>query len=98
LSLIDQRLTRTCAHGDRPNTEHAPGHRHPVLFTDDVAPSPERVGGQGLIKRARHGFDGRSPKEVEKVDSAEIRARKGVPGEQLKAVAKMFATEKAVKR
>ena len=77
---------RICAHAAR--------HRHPGAVRDDVAHPQERLGGQGVHQAARLRLRGSCRKEIEKWNPEEVERVTGVPGEQLKRVAKMFATEK----
>ena len=91
--VIDPRLTRTAAHA----TEYVrmrPGTDIPVLYGMMWHILPERLGGQGVHQTARLRFR-RSPQGSREVESGRSRTRHAAsPAEQLKRVAKMFATEK----
>ena len=90
--VIDPRLTRTAAHA----TEYVrmrPGTDIPVLYGMMWHILQNGWEDKEFIKQRVYGFDDLR-KEVEKWNPEEVERVSGVPGEQLKRVAKMFATEK----
>jgi formate dehydrogenase major subunit len=92
LIVIDPRLTRTAAHA----TEYVrmrPGTDIPVLYGMMWHILQNGWEDKEFIRQRVYGFDDLR-KEVEKWTPEEVERVSGVPGEQLKRVAKMFATEK----
>jgi formate dehydrogenase major subunit len=90
--VIDPRLTRTAAHA----TEYVrlrPGTDIPVLYGMMWHILKNGWEDKEFIKQRVYGFDD-ARKEIEKWDPAEVERVSGVPGEQLKRVAEMFATQK----
>lgn len=90
--VIDPRLTRTAAHA----TEYVrirPGTDIPVLYGMMWHILQNGWEDKEFIKQRVYGFDD-VRKEIEKWNPQEVENVTGVPGEQLKRVAKMFATEK----
>ena len=90
--VIDPRLTRTAAHA----TEYVrlrPGTDIPVLYGMMWHILKNGWEDKEYIKQRVYGFDD-ARKEIEKWDPAEVERVSGVPGEQLKRVAEMFATQK----
>src|ERR1700724_915099 len=90
--VIDPRLTRTAAHA----TEYVrmrPGTDIPVLYGMMWHILQNGWEDKEFIKQRVYGFDDLR-KEVEKWNPEEVERVSGVPGEQLKRVAKIFATEK----
>ncbi|MET4843317.1 formate dehydrogenase major subunit [Bradyrhizobium japonicum] len=90
--VIDPRLTRTAAHA----TEYVrmrPGTDIPVLYGMMWHILQNGWEDKEFIRQRVYGFDDLR-KEVEKWNPEEVERVTGVPGEQLKRVAKMFATEK----
>ena len=90
-----RRRSATDAHGRARDRicAAAAGHRHSGALRHDVAHPAKRLGGQGVHRAARLRFRGR-PQEIEKWTPEEVERVSGVPAEQLKRVARMFATEK----
>ena len=76
---------RICAHPVR--------HRHRGALGHALAHLRERLGGQGIHRPARLR-DGRGPQGGGEVPPDEVERITGVPGDQLKRVAEMFATQK----
>jgi formate dehydrogenase major subunit len=90
--VIDPRLTRTAAHA----TEYVrlrPGTDIPVLYGMMWHILKNGWEDKEFIKQRVYGFDDLK-KEVEKWNPEEVERVSGVPGEQLKRVAQMFATQK----
>ena len=90
--VIDPRLTRTAAHA----TEYVrlrPGTDIPVLYGMMWHILQNGWEDKEFIAQRVYGFD-QVRKEIEKWTPDEVERVSGVPGEQLKRVAKMFATEK----
>ena len=90
--VIDPRLTRTAAHA----TEYVrmrPGTDIPVLYGMMWHILQNGWEDKEFIRQRVYGFDDLR-KEVEKWDPEEVERVSGIPGEQLKRVAKLFATEK----
>jgi formate dehydrogenase major subunit len=90
--VIDPRLTRTAAHA----TEYVrlrPGTDIPVLYGLMWHIVQNGWEDKEFIAQRVYGFDD-VRKEIEKWTPDEVERVSGVPGEQLKRVAKMFATEK----
>ena len=90
--VIDPRLTRTAAHA----TDYVrmrPGTDIPVLYGMMWHILQNGWEDKEFIKQRVYGFDDLR-KEVEKWNPEEVERVSGIPGEQLKRVAKMFATEK----
>lgn len=90
--VIDPRLTRTAAHA----TEYVrirPGTDIPVLHGMMWHILKNGWEDKEFIKQRVYGFDDLR-KEVEKWNPEEVERVSGVPGEQLKRVAEMFATQK----
>ncbi len=89
---IDPRLTRTAAHA----TEYVrirPGTDIPVIYGILWHIFQNGWEDKEFIRQRVYGMDD-VRKEVEKWTPEEVERVAGVPGEQLKRVAKMFATEK----
>jgi len=92
LIVIDPRMTRTAAHA----TEYVrlrPGTDIPVLYGMMWHIIKNGWEDKEFIKQRVYGFDDLK-KEVEKWTPDEVERVSGVPGEQLKRVAQMFATQK----
>ena len=90
--VIDPRLTRTAAHA----TEYVrlrPGTDIPVLYGMMWHIIQNGWEDKDFIKQRVYGFDD-VKKEIEKWTPDEVERVSGVPGEQLKRVAQMFATHK----
>ena len=90
--VIDPRLTRTAAHA----TEYVrlrPGTDIPVLYGMMWHILKNGWEDKEFIKQRVYGFDD-VRKEIEKWTPEEVERVSGVPGEQLKRVAEMFATQK----
>jgi formate dehydrogenase major subunit len=90
--VIDPRLTRTAAHA----TEYVrlrPGTDIPVLYGMMWHILQNGWEDKEFIAQRVYGFD-QVRKEIEKWTPEEVERVSGVPGEQLRRVAKMFATEK----
>ena len=90
--VIDPRLTRTAAHA----TEYVrmrPGTDIPVLYGMMWHILKNGWEDKEFIKQRVYGFDD-VKKEVEKWNPEEVERVSDVPGEQLKRVAQMFATQK----
>jgi formate dehydrogenase major subunit len=90
--VVDPRLTRTAAHA----TEYVrlrPGTDIPVLYGIMWHILQNGWEDKEFIAQRVYGFD-QVRKEIEKWTPDEVERVSGVPGEQLKRVAKMFATEK----
>src|SRR5690349_17782483 len=90
--VVDPRLTRTAAHA----TEYVrlrPGTDIPVLYGMMWHILQNGWEDKEFIAQRVYGFDD-VRKEIEKWTPDEVERVSGVPGEQLKRVAKMFATEK----
>jgi formate dehydrogenase major subunit len=90
--VVDPRLTRTAAHA----TEYVrlrPGTDIPVLYGMMWHILKNGWEDKEFIKQRVYGFED-AKKEIEKWDPAEVERVSGVPGEQLKRVAEMFATQK----
>jgi formate dehydrogenase major subunit len=92
LVVIDPRLTRTAAHA----TEYVrlrPGTDIPVLYGMMWHILQNGWEDKQFIQQRVYGFDD-AKKEIEKWTPEEVERVSGVPGEQLKHVAQMFATQK----
>jgi formate dehydrogenase major subunit len=92
LVVIDPRLTRTAAHA----TEYVrlrPGTDIPVLYGMMWHIIHNGWEDKEFIKQRVYGFDD-AKKEIEKWTPDEVERVSGVPGEQLKRVAQIFATQK----
>ena len=90
--VIDPRLTRTAAHA----TEYVrlrPGTDIPVLYGMMWHIVQNGWEDKEFIKQRVYGFDD-VKKEIDKWTPDEVERVSGVPGEQLKRVAQMFATQK----
>src|SRR5665647_246512 len=90
--VIDPRLTRTAAHA----TEYVrirPGTDIPVLMGMMWHVFKNGWEDKEFIKQRVHGFE-EARKEIDKWNPEEVERVSGVPGEQLKRVAQMFATQK----
>jgi formate dehydrogenase major subunit len=90
--VVDPRLTRTAAHA----TEYVrlrPGTDIPVLYGMMWHILQNGWEDKEFIKQRVYGFDDLR-KEVDKWTPDEVERVSGVPGEQLKRVAQMFATQK----
>ena len=90
--VVDPRLTRTAAHA----TEYVrlrPGTDIPVLYGMMWHILKNGWEDKEFIAQRVYGFDD-VKKEIEKWTPEEVERVSGVPGEQLKRVAQMFATEK----
>ena len=92
LVVIDPRLTRTAAHA----TDYVrlrPGTDIPVLYGMMWHIIQNGWEDKEFIRQRVYGFED-VRKEIEKWTPDEVERVSGVPGEQLKRVAQMFATEK----
>jgi formate dehydrogenase major subunit len=92
LIVIDPRMTRTAAHA----TEYVrlrPGTDIPVLYGMMWHIVKNGWEDKEFIKQRVYGFED-VRKEIEKWTPEEVERVSGVPGEQLKRVAEMFATQK----
>jgi formate dehydrogenase major subunit len=90
--VVDPRLTRTAAHA----TEYVrlrPGTDIPVLYGMMWHIIKNGWEDKEFIKQRVYGFEDLK-KEVEKWPPDEVERVSGVPGDQLKRVAQLFATEK----
>ncbi len=90
--VVDPRLTRTAAHA----TEYVrlrPGTDIPVLYGMMWHILQNGWEDKEFIAQRVYGFDD-VKKEIEKWTPEEVERVSGVPGEQLKRVAQMFATQK----
>ena len=90
--VIDPRLTRTAAHA----TEYVrlrPGTDIPVLYGMMWHIIKNGWEDKEFIQQRVYGFED-ARKEMEKWTPEEVERVSGVPGEQLKRVAQMFATQK----
>jgi len=90
--VIDPRMTRTAAHA----TEYVrlrPGTDIPVLYGMMWHILKNGWEDKEFIKQRVYGFED-TRKEIEKWTPEEVERVSGVPGEQLKHVAEMFATQK----
>jgi formate dehydrogenase major subunit len=90
--VVDPRLTRTAAHA----TEYVrlrPGTDIPVLYGMMWHIVQNGWEDKEFIRQRVYGFDD-VRKEMEKWPPDEVERVSGVPGEQLKRVAQMFATQK----
>ncbi len=90
--VVDPRLTRTAAHA----TEYVrlrPGSDIPVLYGMMWHIIQNGWEDKEFIAQRVYGFDD-AKKEIEKWTPEEVERVSGVPGEQLKHVAQMFATQK----
>ncbi len=90
--VVDPRLTRTAAHA----TEYVrlrPGTDIPVLYGMMWHILQNGWEDKEFIAQRVYGFED-AKKEIEKWTPEEVERVSGVPGEQLKRVEKMFATEK----
>jgi formate dehydrogenase major subunit len=92
LIVIDPRMTRTAAHA----TEYVrlrPGTDIPVLYGMMWHIVKNGWEDKEFIRQRVYGFDD-VRKEIERWTPEEVERVSGVPGEQLKRVAQMFATQK----
>ena len=92
LIVVDPRLTRTAAHA----TEYVrlrPGTDIPVLYGMMWHIIQNGWEDKQFIQQRVYGFED-AKKEIEKWTPDEVERVSGVPGEQLKRVAQMFATQK----
>jgi len=92
LIVVDPRLTRTAAHA----TDYVrlrPGTDIPVLYGMMWHILQNGWEDKEFIAQRVYGFDD-ARKEIQKWTPAEVERVSGVPGEQLKRVAQMFATQK----
>jgi formate dehydrogenase major subunit len=92
LIVIDPRMTRTAAHA----TEYVrlrPGTDIPVLYGMMWHIIKNGWEDKEFIRQRVYGFDD-VRKEIERWTPEEVERVSGVPGEQLKRVAQMFATQK----
>ena len=92
LIVVDPRLTRTAAHA----TEYVrlrPGTDIPVLYGMMWHIIQNGWEDKEFIQQRVYGFED-AKKEIEKWTPDEVERVSGVPGEQLKRVAQMFATQK----
>jgi formate dehydrogenase major subunit len=90
--VVDPRLTRTAAHA----TEYVrlrPGTDIPVLYGMMWHILQNGWEDKEFIRQRVYGFED-AKKEIEKWTPDEVERVSGVPGEQLKRVAEMFATRK----
>ncbi|HEY7551337.1 MAG TPA: formate dehydrogenase subunit alpha [Hyphomicrobiaceae bacterium] len=90
--VIDPRLTRTAAHA----TEYVrlrPGTDIPVLYGMMWHIVQNGWEDKEFIRQRVYGFED-ARKEIEKWTPEEVERVSGVPGEQLKRVAQMFATQR----
>jgi len=90
--VIDPRLTRTAAHA----TEYVrmrPGTDIPVLYGIMWHILQNGWEDKEFIKQRVYGFEDLK-KEIEKWNPQEVENVTGIPGEQLKRVAQLFATQK----
>jgi formate dehydrogenase major subunit len=90
--VVDPRLTRTAAHA----TEYVrlrPGTDIPVLYGMMWHILQNGWEDKEFIQQRVYGFED-AKKEIEKWTPDEVERVSGVPGEQLKRVAEMFATQK----
>jgi formate dehydrogenase major subunit len=90
--VVDPRLTRTAAHA----TEYVrlrPGTDIPVLYGMMWHIIKNGWEDKEFIQQRVYGFED-ARKEIEKWTPEEVERVSGVPGEQLKRVAQMFATQK----
>ncbi|HML13367.1 MAG TPA: formate dehydrogenase subunit alpha [Xanthobacteraceae bacterium] len=90
--VVDPRLTRTAAHA----TEYVrlrPGTDIPVLYGMMWHILKNGWEDKEFIQQRVYGFED-ARKEIEKWTPEEVERVSGVPGEQLKRVAEMFATQK----
>jgi formate dehydrogenase major subunit len=90
--VVDPRMTRTAAHA----TEYVrlrPGTDIPVLYGMMWHILQNGWEDKEFVAQRVYGFDD-VRKEIEKWTPEEVERVSGVPGEQLKRVAQMFATEK----
>ncbi len=90
--VVDPRLTRTAAHA----TEYVrlrPGTDIPVLYGMMWHIIKNGWEDKEFIRQRVYGFED-ARKEMEKWTPEEVERVSGVPGEQLKRVAQMFATQK----
>jgi len=90
--VIDPRLTRTAAHANE-YVRLRPGTDIPVLYGMMWHIIKNGWEDKEFIQQRVYGYDDLK-KEVEKWNPEEVERVSGVPGEQLKRVAKMFATER----
>jgi formate dehydrogenase major subunit len=92
LIVVDPRMTRTAAHA----TEYVrlrPGTDIPVLYGMMWHIIKNGWEDKEFIRQRVYGFDD-VRKEIERWTPEEVERVSGVPGEQLKRVAQMFATQK----
>jgi formate dehydrogenase major subunit len=90
--VIDPRLTRTAAHASE-YVRLRPGTDIPVLYGMMWHIIQNGWEDKEFIAQRVYGFDD-VRKEIEKWTPEEVERVSGVPGEQLKRVAQMFATQK----
>jgi formate dehydrogenase major subunit len=92
LIVIDPRLTRTAAHASE-YVRLRPGTDIPVLYGMMWHILQNGWEDKDFIQQRVYGFDD-TKKEIEKWPPDEVERVSGVPGEQLKRVAQLFATQK----
>jgi formate dehydrogenase major subunit len=92
LIVIDPRLTRTAAHASE-YVRLRPGTDIPVLYGMMWHILQNGWEDREFIQQRVYGFDD-VKKEIEKWTPDEVERVSGVPGEQLKRVAQLFATQK----
>ncbi|HEX9073170.1 MAG TPA: formate dehydrogenase subunit alpha [Pseudolabrys sp.] len=90
--VIDPRLTRTAAHASE-YVRIRPGTDIPVLYGMMWHIIKNGWEDKEFIRQRVYGFED-ARKEMEKWTPEEVERVSGVPGEQLKRVAQMFATQK----
>ncbi|HKA76766.1 MAG TPA: formate dehydrogenase subunit alpha [Pseudolabrys sp.] len=90
--VIDPRLTRTAAHANE-YVRLRPGTDIPVLYGIMWHIIKNGWENKEFIQQRVYGFED-ARKEMEKWTPEEVERVSGVPGEQLKRVAQMFATQK----
>jgi formate dehydrogenase major subunit len=92
LIVIDPRLTRTAAHASE-YVRLRPGTDIPVLYGMMWHILQNGWEDKEFVQQRVYGFDD-TKKEIEKWPPDEVERVSGVPGEQLKRVAQLFATQK----
>ena len=90
--VVDPRLTRTAAHANE-YVQLRPGTDIPVLYGMMWHILKNGWEDKQFIAQRVYGFDD-ARKEIEKWTPQEVERVSGIPGEQLKRVAQMFATQK----
>jgi formate dehydrogenase major subunit len=90
--VVDPRLTRTAAHASE-YVRLRPGTDIPVLYGMMWHIIQNGWEDKEFIKQRVYGYED-ARKEIEKWTPEEVERVSGVPGEQLKRVAQMFATQK----